>query len=112
MREEQWTEMSVYLARKCGWTLADIGKLTPSQFVNIYNELIYQESVDIWERQHQLAVLLAAIYNTIPKGRGGKVFEAKDFYNVPRPTKQEKDKQIMTEVDKKATELGIVLPKE
>ena len=109
---EQKLEMVVYLARKLGWTREDIGQLSLLQFIQIYNELIFQESVDIWERQYQFAVLLASIYNTIPKQRGGKTFESKDFYNVPQPTREGLDKKVMSEVDNKASEIGIVLPKE
>ena len=112
MKDEQWTEMVVYLSRKLGWTLEAIGKLSLKQFGGLYNELIYQESVEIWERQYQFAILLAAIYNTIPRGRGAKTFEAKDFYSVPRPVRLGEDKKLMTEVDKKAIEMGIELPKE
>lgn len=109
---EQKLEMIVYIARKLGWSLDTIGQLTPVKFVNLYNELIFQESLDKWESQQNLALLLAAIYNTIPKTRGGKTFSAKDFYDVPMPTKGGEDKKIMSDVDSKATEAGIILPKE
>lgn len=112
MTDEQWTEMVVYLSRKLGWSLESIGKLHPRQFVEIYTELIYQESVDLWERQQIVAILLAAIYNTIPRSRGGKVFVAKDFYNTPRPTRRGEGKELMGEVDKKAIEAGIILPRD
>ena len=109
---EQKLEMVVYIARKLGWTLGDIGSLTPLQFVRIYNELIFQDSLDIWREQQSLAFLLAAIYNTIPKSRGGKTFRARDFYDAPRPTRTGEGKEVMTEVDIKATKAGIKLPKE
>ncbi len=103
--------MVVYLARKLGWSRDEIGALSPLQFLQIYNELAYQESIDTWLRQHSVAVLLAAIYNTIPKQRGGKTFEAKDFYDVSYPVRGGKDKKVMAEVDSKASEAGIILPK-
>jgi len=107
---EQKLEMVVYIARKMGWTREQIGTLSLIQFVQLYNELIYQESVDKWERQQEFAILLAAIYNTIPKPRGGKTFTAKDFYDTPRPTRTGEDKKVMTEVDNKAQEMGIIFP--
>ncbi len=107
---EQKLEMVVYIARKLGWAREDIGKLTLRQFVELFNELIFQESVDKWESQYNLAMLLAAIYNTIPKSRGGKTFSAKDFYDMPKPSKGGEDKQVMTEVDQEANKAGIILP--
>ncbi len=107
---EQKLEMVVYIARKIGWSREQIGNLSPIQFVQLYNELVFQESVDKWESQQNTAILLAAIYNTIPKGRGGKSFSAKDFYDIPRPTKGIEDKKIMDKVDQMAVEAGIILP--
>ena len=109
---EQKLEMVVFIARKLGWNLESIGKLNPSQFVSLYNELVFQESVDIWERQHNLATLLSAIYNTIPRSRGSKTFETKDFYDTPRPARGGEDRKIMSEIDKQAEKIGIKLPKE
>lgn len=109
--DEQKLEMVVYLARKLGWSREDIGRMTLLQFLQTYNELVYQESVDIWREQHNLANLMAAIYNTIPRGRGAKTFEAKDFYDAAPPTRGGEDRKLMTEVDQKATEAGIILPK-
>ncbi len=110
--DDQKLEMVVYIARKLGWSIEAIGKLHPLQFVKLYNELIFQESFDKWKTQYNLAVLLAAIYNTIPKSRGGKTFSAKDFYDILCPTREGRDKKIMSEVDSSATKMGIILPKE
>ncbi len=107
---EQKLEMVVYIARKMGWSREQIGNLSPIQFVTLYNELIFQESRDRWEAQQNLAMLLAAIYNTIPKSRGGKIFSSKDFYNVPQPMGAGEGKEVMTEIDNKAIEAGIILP--
>ena len=109
---EQKLEMVVYIARKTGWSREDIGKMTPLQFVQIYNELAFQESLDTWRQQHNLATILAAIYNTISRGRGARTLEAKDFYDVPQPTRGGQDRKVMAEVDKQAIEAGITLPKE
>ena len=107
---EQKLEMVVFIARKLGWTRETIGKLKPDQFVSLYNELVFQESVDIWERQYNLATLLSAIYNTIPLSRGSKTFEAKDFYDIPRPTRGGEDRKVMSEIDRQAEKIGIKLP--
>ena len=108
---EQKLEIVVYIARKLGWTREQIGELTLIQFVTLYNELVFQESLDRWEAQQNLAALLAAIYNTIPRSRGAKTFSVKDFYDVPRPTRGGEDKKVMDEVDTMANEAGIILPK-
>lgn len=73
------TEQIVYLLRKTSLTREAIGKLTPSQFNEIIKEVYFQESVDEWRRQHGIASLLAAIYNTIPRKRGSKACKASDF---------------------------------
>ncbi len=101
------TEPIVYLARKLHWTREEIGKLTPAQFINIYNELIYQESVDVYRGQYSLASILAAIYNTIPRRKGSRVYKASDFLKGGMP---ERPSQVPLE--KMAEEKGIELPKE
>jgi len=84
------TESVVYLARKLGWTREEIGRLTPRQFNELLIELYYQESVDEWRRQHSIASILAAIYNTIPRKRGSKVYKASDFLgDIPERNSRE-----------------------
>lgn len=100
------TEAVVYLARKFHWTRGEIGKLTPRQFVDIYNELAFQESVDIYREQYSVASLLAAIYNTIPRKRGSKVFKASDFLKGEMPQRNQKREPL----DEMANKRGIQLP--
>ena len=101
------TEAVVFIARKLGWSREEIGKLTPLQFVQIYNELAYQESVDNYREQYSVASLLAAIYNTIPRRRGSKVYKASDFLKGNMP---ERNPKPQDSIDKMAEDRGIKLP--
>jgi len=81
-------EYQLYLARKLGWSLSDIGKLRdPKVFYAILNEVSFQESVDEWRKMHMVASILAAIYNTIPRKRGSKVLKASDFLSGEMPSR-------------------------
>ena len=100
-------EHIVYLLRKTNLTIDEIRNLELSQFYQIVNETYFQESIDKWETQHNLASLLAAIYNTIPRGKAARQFSSKDFYDVERPSKVLKPK---TDLDSLAKEIGIKLP--
>ena len=100
-------EAIVYVARKLHWTREEIGKLTPKQFNELLKELYYQESVDEYRRQHSVASIMAAIYNTIPLKSGHKVLTAKDFLSGDMPTRDGKPK---SNVDGLAIKKGIKLP--
>lgn len=101
------TEAVVYLARKLHWTREQIGSLTPIQFNEILKEVYYQESVDAYREQHSVASILAAIYNTIPRKRGSKVYQASDFLKSSMP---ERNPKLQDSLDKMAEERGIKLP--
>ena len=101
------TEQIVYLLRKTSLTRFEIGRLSPSQAVVILNEVYLQESQDHWRQQYNLATLLAAIYNTIPKRRGGKVLTADDFIGA-MPAKEPKKDRIIELAEKH----GIQIPEE
>ena len=100
------TEAICYLLRKTNLTLEAIGKLTPAQFNEIIKETSYQESVDEYHRQYSVASLLAAIYNTIPRQRGSKVYQASDFLSGEMPSRNEPQ----NEVEQLATKHNIKLP--
>jgi len=68
------TEQIVYLLRKTSLTLEAIGKMSPYQFSILLREVHYQESVENYYRQLDVATILAAIYNTIPR-KSSRVFE-------------------------------------
>lgn len=101
------TEAIVYLLRKTSLTREAIGKLSPPQFMEIVKEVAYQESVEEYRRQHSIASLLAAIYNTIPRKRGSKVLQASDFLKGAMPERNPKQPDSL---DKMAGERGIKLP--
>ncbi|KKL07793.1 hypothetical protein LCGC14_2582450 [marine sediment metagenome] len=62
-------EVIVLLAREFGWTLDEIGKLSPRQLVDIVNELVYQRQVDGYNRSYGFAFLASVICNLVSKKR-------------------------------------------
>ena len=102
------TEGVVYIARKLGWDRKTIGSLTPGQLNAIIKEVVYQESVDEYRHSHEIASLLAAIYNTIPQKSGHKALTAKDFLSGDMPTRE--GKKPDTELEILAQKKGIKLP--
>jgi len=100
-------EAIVYLLRKTSLTRTEIGKLKPVQFNALIKEVAYQESVDEYRRQHGLANILAAVYNTIPR-KSRKPLTAKDFLSGDMPTREEKRPDISIEI--LANQKGIKLP--
>ena len=99
------TESVVYIARKLGWSREFIGTLTPNQFNEILGELYFQESIDEWRRLQSIASILAAIYNTIPRKRGSKVYKASDFLG-DMPERNPKEDSLETI----ANQRGVKLP--
>lgn len=100
------TEGIVYLLRKTNLNRETIGKLTIPQFNEILKEVYYQESIEEYSRAYSVALLQAAIYNTIPRKRGSKVYQAKDFLKSNMP---ERNPQ-MDSLDKIAEDKGIKMP--
>jgi len=101
------TEAVIFIARKLHWSREEIGHLSPRQFIDVYNELAYQESVDNYLEQYSVASILAAIYNTIPQKRGSKTFKASDFLKGDIP---ERNPKPQDSIDKMAEDKGIKLP--
>ncbi len=101
------TEDIVYLLRKTNLSRSEIGKLTPAQFTEIIKEVFFQEAVDTYRQQYSVASLLAAIYNTIPRKRGSKVYKANDFLIGGMP---ERNPRAEDSIDKMAEDRGIKLP--
>jgi len=102
------TEAICYLLRKTSLTRSEIGKLKPDQLNAIIKEVSFQESIEEYRRQHGLASILAAIYNTIPRKSGHKTLMAKDFLSGDMPTRE--GKRPYTNVDILAKQKGIILP--
>ena len=101
------TEDIVYLLRKTSLTRSDIGKLSPAQFNEIIKEVYFQEAQDEYRRQHGIASLMAAIYNTIPRKRGSKVLKPSDFLKGDMP---ERNPKLKDSLEKLAEDRGIKLP--
>ena len=98
------TEAIVYLLRRTSLTRSEIGKLKPDQLNAIIKEVSFQESIDEYRRQHGLATILAAIYNTIPRKRGSKIFKASDFLSGEMPTRNK------SELEQLASRHNVKLP--
>lgn len=97
----------VYLLRKTSLTLEAIGKLSPAQFHETLKELYFQEASEEYRRQHGLAALLAAIYNTIPRKRGSKTLKVEDFLPGGPPQREAKPPDTL---DVLAEARGVKLP--
>jgi hypothetical protein len=98
-------EQKIYLMRKTTLTRLDIGHLTPRQFITIYNEVRFQEAQEEYREAHNIALLLAAIANTVPR-KGGKSYKAEDFLSGAAPSRNPQTKEL----DELAKEKGIKLP--
>lgn len=101
------TEAIVYLLRKTSLTRSEIGKLKPDQLNTIVKEVYFQESVEEYRRIHEVASILAAIYNTIPR-KNRKALTANDFLKGDMPTREGKRPDINVEI--LAKQKGIILP--
>ena len=99
------TEAIVYLLRKTNLTRSEIGKLTPDQFNEILREVSYQEIAEEYNRNFRTASLLAAIYNTIPRKRGSKVFKAGDFLSGDMPERNPQKDTLEEMADKRGVKL-------
>ena len=99
------TEIICYLLRKTSLTRTEIGKLNPEQLNAIIKEVYFQESIEEYKRQHGIASILAAIYNTIPRKRGSKVFKASDFLQGEAPTRNKEN-----ELEQLASKHNVKLP--
>ena len=100
------TEAVIYLFRKTSLTRTEIGKLSPDQLNAIVKEVSFQESIEEYHKAHAIASLLAAIYNTIPRKRGSKVFKASDFLQGEAPTRN----KPQNELEQLASKHNIKLP--
>ncbi len=100
------TEAICYLLRKTSLTRTEIGKLTPAQLNIIIKEVNFQESVDEYRKQHGIATILAAIYNTTPRKRGSKVLRASDFLSGEMPARN----KPQNELEQLASKHNIKLP--
>ena len=72
----------VYLARKLGWSLDKIGKLTPSVFRSILEETQFQESMEEWRADARAGAIMAMIINCTPR-KDKRQYKATDFCGHP-----------------------------
>ncbi len=73
-----------YLLRKTNMTLTEIRLLEPDQFHEILGEVLYQESVVDYQNQTDLAHLIVAIANTVPR-KPAKVYKVSDILKGDPP---------------------------
>lgn len=99
-------ECRIYLLRKTSFTWDEIHKLDLSDFWGIYKELIFQENMEEYQRQINMASLKALIANAVPRKKGASAFTYKDFYKGEKPTRN----QQVNEFEALAKKHGIRLP--
>ena len=87
-------ESDAYLLRKTSSTIQGLRSLGPAEYSALLKEVYFQESIEEYRRQHGLATILAAIYNTIPRKRGSKVFKASDFLSSEIPTRNKPESEL------------------
>lgn len=73
-----------YLLRKTNMTLTEIRLLEPGQFHEILGEVLFQESVVDYEAKTNLAHLIVAIVNTVPR-KPAKVYKVSDILKGDPP---------------------------
>lgn len=100
-----------YLLRKTSLTLAEIRKLEPVQFKDLYEEVAFQESVENYRTATFVANLLAAIANTVPR-KVAKTYKAADFLSTDQPRRSGKDAitDAKEELEALAKKFDIKLP--
>ncbi len=84
-----------YLLRKTGMTLTEIRGLTPEQFADLYEEVGFQESVEGYERNHQVANVLAVIANTVQR-KSPKTYRVSDFLTGSPPNRDGVDIEVQS----------------
>jgi len=99
-------ELVVRVARGTGWTLREIGELSPAQLYAIARELLRQESQEEHNQTYATASILAAIYNTMPR-KSPNMLTAEDFLT----SKEGKTETGTTNLARLAKEQGIEMPK-
>ena len=101
----------VYLLRKTNMTRRDIGKLKPSQFIDILTEAHYQEAMDEYQTDTRLARLLTAIANSVPR-KPPKTYTTSDFLGE-KPQRVGKEGAVVDEkakLENLAKQFNIKLP--
>ena len=99
-----------YLLRKTNMTRMSIGKLKPSQFIDLLTEVHYQEAMEDYQTDARLANLLAAIANSVPR-KPPKTYRVSDFLGeMPQRVGEEAIVDEKTKLEALAKQFNIKLP--
>ncbi len=98
-----------YLLRKTNMTRRDIGRLKPSQFIDLLTEVHYQEAMEDYQTDARLANLLAAIANTVPR-KPAKTYRASDFLGTMPQRVGEEVVDEKAKLENLAKQFNIKLP--
>lgn len=101
-----------YLLRKTSMTLTEIRGMDKDGYREMVEEVLFQESTEIYTTALYVGNILAAILNTVPR-KTNKTYQASDFLNIKEPRRVGPDGVILN--DKEQLELlakrfGIKLP--
>ena len=99
-----------YLLRKTNMTLSDVRKLDLAQFRDLFEEVVYQESLDEYQRAKYVASLIASIANSVPR-KHPITYKASDFINWSEPERGTKIKDAGIALESLAKKAGIDMPK-
>lgn len=101
----------VFLLRKTGLTFSEIRQLGWKQFVDLFEEAAFQESVEEYKTASYVASLLATIANTVPR-KGGSGYKTKDFLGMKEPKRKRAGEETdpKAELEALASRFGIKLP--
>ncbi len=105
------TPLIVYLLRKTSLSLHEIKALKLAQLREIHDEVVFQENSERYETLTNVAHILAAIANTVPR-KERKGFTVKDFLKAKPPRRLGEKAEIDTgeEIKELAKRFGIKLP--
>jgi len=98
-----------YLLRKTNMTRRDIGRLKPSQFIDLLTEVHYQEAMEDYHTDARLANLLAAIANSVPR-KPPKTYRVSDFLGTMPQRVGEEVVDEKTKLETLAKQFNIKLP--
>jgi len=104
-------ESAIYLSRQTGWTLDEVGSLSPEQFRKVLEEVRFQEREDDYREAYNFASVMATIAN-VNRGKNGRHWKASDFVGQPPERKsKEKPKDEIQDIVDRCQERGIEPPK-
>ena len=97
-------EAIVFLAKEFGWSLDEIGRLTPVQLQGILGELFYQKKLEDYMESYRFAFLASVICNLVSKEkikpedfigalpkREGQGYSKEELLHLAKRTRRRKD---------------------